>query len=216
MRKWMIFTMAAALTMGLRPDGHVQAQGETNAAYQDEDGDGIDDRDRARHRMGRRGFFGHGPRLQLDETQRAELKELVDGLRESDATREEIREAVDAKLDEWGVERPERPERPEGQDREGRHPALSEDQRMELEDLVDGLRESDATREEIREAVDAKLDEWGVDRPDRAGRMKGPGKHGRRGDFRGFRSPPGSPGPHGPGPHGAPPHPPEKGDTPDS
>lgn len=107
MRKWMVFAMAMALMMGFRPAGYVQAQANSDAAYQDEDGDGIDDRDRARHRMGRRGIFGNGPRLQLDATQRAELKALVDGLRESEATREEVRTAVDAKLDEWGVERSE-------------------------------------------------------------------------------------------------------------
>ena len=186
MRKWMVFAMAMALMMGFRPAGYVQAQANSDAAYQDEDGDGIDDRDRARHRMGRRGIFGNGPRLQLDATQRAELKALVDGLRESEATREEVRTAVDAKLDEWGVERP---ERPDGSEREGRHSALSEDQRAELKALVDGLRESEATREEIRTAVDAKLDEWGVERSEGVRHRTGPRHFGRRGDFRGFRGP---------------------------
>ena len=120
MKKWMIGIMAMALTMGFRPDGYVQAQTETDAAFVDEDGDGIDDTDRMRHRMGRRGFLGKGPRLQLDETQRAELKALIDGLRESDSTREEIRTAVEAKLDGWGVERPERGEHRTGPGRFGR------------------------------------------------------------------------------------------------
>lgn len=192
MKKWMIGIMAMALTMGFRPDGYVQAQADTDAAFVDEDGDGIDDTDRMRHRMGRRGFLGRGLHLQLDETQRDELKALVDGLRESDSTREEIRAAVDAKLDEWGVERLDPSDRP---DRRGRHPALSEAQRDELKALIDGLRESDSTREEIRTAVEAKLDGWGVERPERGEHRTGPGRFGRRGDFRGFR------GPH----HGPPP-----------
>ena len=79
-------------------------------------------------------------------------------MKESDTSREDIRAAVDAKLEEWGVERPER----------GLDALLTEDQETELKTLIEGLRASDTSREDIRVAVDAKLEEWGIERPERS------------------------------------------------
>lgn len=39
---------------------------------------------------------------------------------------------------------------------------LTEDQQLEIEDLLEKLRQENATREEIKEAIQEKLDEYGV------------------------------------------------------
>ena len=47
---------------------------------------------------------------QLTDEQKVELQQLVESLRESGATPQEIRDAVNAKLQEWGIELPAPPE----------------------------------------------------------------------------------------------------------
>ena len=42
---------------------------------------------------------------------------------------------------------------------------LTDDQKQEIQQLVDSLRGSGATPEEIRDAVNAKLQEWGIEIP---------------------------------------------------
>ena len=44
---------------------------------------------------------------QLTEEQRAEVHELVSGMREAGASRDEVRAAVHALLESWGIELPE-------------------------------------------------------------------------------------------------------------
>ena len=106
MKKWMIYSIALALTCALWGGQDTQAAG---PVFVDENADGIDDNVRISYHRGRKGVFGrHGTSSQLTKEQRAELKTLVDGLKESDTSREDIRAAVDAKLEEWGVERPDR------------------------------------------------------------------------------------------------------------
>ncbi len=83
-------------------------------------------------------------------------------------------------MEEWGVERPER----------GLDALLTEGQETALKTLIDGLKEADTSRREIRTAVNDQLEEWGVERPERSrGGKRGHGKHGRRGKFRGGQQP---------------------------
>ncbi|MCW4033106.1 MAG: hypothetical protein NWF08_06905 [Candidatus Bathyarchaeota archaeon] len=47
------------------------------------------------------------------DEQRKEIKELVEEMRDSGATKEEIMEAIGLKLEEWGIELPEKPVLPD-------------------------------------------------------------------------------------------------------
>lgn len=99
----------------------------------------------------------------LTEEQQAELKALVQELKDADATREEIKAAVDALFEEWGIERPD-----DGKGRKGKKGGrgwmgdLTEEQQATIRDLIQTMKEDGATREEIREAVKAQLEEWGI------------------------------------------------------
>ena len=160
MKKWMTYSIALALTCALWGGQDTQAAG---PVFMDENADGIDDNVRISYHRGRRGVLGgRGTSSQLTEEQRAELKTLVDGLKESDTSREDIRAAVKAKLEEWGVEFPERSAISPGLAK-----LLTDEQEAALKTLIEGLKESDTSREDIRAAVDAKLEEWGVERPER-------------------------------------------------
>ena len=105
---------------------------------------------------------------QLTDEQKAELQQLVDSLRESGATPEETREAMNAKLQEWGIELPAPPET--------REPPwmsqLTDEQKAELQQLRDSLKASGANPEETRDAVDAKLQEWGIEVPVQDGQQR--------------------------------------------
>ncbi len=155
MKKWMTYSIALALTCALWGGQDTQAAG---PVFVDENADGIDDNVRISYHRGRKGVFGrHGTSSQLTKEQRAELKTLVDGLKESDTSREDIRAAVDAKLEEWGVERPER----------GLDALLTEDQEVAITVLIEWLRAEGKSREEIRAAVNEQLEAWGIERPER-------------------------------------------------
>ena len=205
MKKWTTWSLALALTFALWGGQNAQAQDEPVAApeapgFVDENGDGIDDNARRRHRRGRRGVIKRrgaqaGIQSLLNETQQAELKALVEGMKESEASHADIRTAVEAKLAEWEIERPERPERPE----RGLDALLDEDQEAAIKGLVEGMKEVEAPRTDIRAAVDAQLEEWGVERPERPAQTKSArGKRGRRGGFRGFRGRGPAPAPEAP------------------
>lgn len=160
MKKWMTYSIALALTCALWGGQGAQAAG---PVFVDENADGIDDNVRISYHRGHKGVLGgRGTSSQLTEEQRAELKTLVDGLKESDTSREDIRAAVKAKLEEWGIEFPERPAISPGLAN-----LLTDEQEAALTTLIEGLKESDTSREDIRAAVDAKLEEWGVERPER-------------------------------------------------
>lgn len=155
MKKWMTYSIALALTCALWGGQDAQAAG---PVFVDENADGIDDNVRTSYHRGRKGVLGgRGTSSQLTEEQRTELKTLVDGLKESDTSKEDIRAAVKAKLEEWGVERPER----------GLDALLTEDQEVAIRVLVEWLQVEGKTREEIRAAVNNQLEEWGIERPER-------------------------------------------------
>jgi len=130
------------------------------ARIADADGDGINDRRARQHR------------LNLTDEQRAEIRETKRGLREQGATRVEIVTAMGEKLQSLGVELPE--------DFEERHAAKLERavKRDELRAMVTELKESGATREEIRAEVDAFREANGIEKPKR-------GRHSRGRAFRG-------------------------------
>ena len=160
MKKWMTYSIALALTFALWGGQDAQAAG---PVFVDENADGIDDNVRSSYHRGRKGVLGRrSGSSQLTEAQREELKTLVDGLKESDTSKEDIRAAVKAKLVEWGIEFPERPAISPDLAK-----LLTEDQKTELTTLIDGLEASDTSKEDIRTAVDAKLEEWDVERPER-------------------------------------------------
>ena len=160
MKKWMTYTIVLVLTCALWGGRDAQAAG---PVFMDENADGIDDNVRISYHRGRKGVLGRGgSSSQLTKEQRAELKALVDGLKESETSKEDIRAAVKAKLEEWGVESPERPAISPGLAK-----LLTDEQEAALKTLIEGLKESDTSREAIRAAVEAKLEEWGVERPER-------------------------------------------------
>ena len=115
---------------------------------------------------------GRGLRADLTEDQRAGIRDLVTGMRENDATREEIRTAMGAKLAEFGVELPEKSaERP----RRGRRgfrglcADLTEEQRTTIRQTVQEMREDGVSREEIRAAARELLEGYGVELPESPG-----------------------------------------------
>jgi hypothetical protein len=175
MKKWMaIGVMAFAIVAA---DASITS---AQDSFVDENGDGVDDGAARNHRFGRRGL--RGVRAQLIEDQRVEVKAALETLKESDATREEIHAALGTMLEGFGVEVPDRTG--------GLSSVLTEDQLTELRTEIDALKETDASREDVRAAFEAKLGEFGVDpstiQHGKRGGQGGPGKfRGRRGGFRG-------------------------------
>jgi hypothetical protein len=177
MRKWMaVGALAFAFVAADQPSVYAQDDAADGAAFVDENGNGIDDAAEMRHRFGGRRMFGVVS--QLTDEQRVQLKGQIESLKASDASREEIHEAVSATLEGFGIERPDAGDRLSSRFGD----ALTEDQITDLTDTITDLRDSGATHEEVRAAVDAKLTELGVERPTFAGREgKGFGRRGRRG-----------------------------------
>jgi hypothetical protein len=64
----------------------------------------------------------------------------------------EIEDLIALKCEEWGLELPE--------------PLLTDDQRYELREYVNELRDGGMSPQEIREKVAEKLEEWGVELPE--------------------------------------------------
>jgi DNA-binding transcriptional regulator YhcF (GntR family) len=134
---------------------------------------------------GERGERGGHRFPDLTEEQRSELHELVSGMREAGATREEIHAAVGELFESWGMEAPERPKggprrevRRDGHGK-GRGPRhrlmelLTEEQRAALHEMVSEMREAGSTREEIHAAVRALLEGWGIELPEGCRREDG-------------------------------------------
>ncbi len=122
---------------------------------------------------GHAGFAGPGQHEnrageQLTDEQKQELHDLISGMREDGATREEIKQAVDALFTEWGIERPGRGDRKGG--RGFADPQLTEEQREAVQAKVTELRQAGATREDIHAAIEALYAEWGLDMPEKTGR----------------------------------------------
>lgn len=95
---------------------------------------------------------------------RGMMESLTEEQRNELAT--EIKELVESKFEEWEIEPPE--------------PLLSEDQRSELQSGIEQLKENGATQEEVREYIVGKLEEYGVELPERP---EGSCRFQRRGRF---------------------------------
>jgi len=181
MKKLTFWVSALALMLAFGEVQMAQAQDTTEGtAFVDENGDGIDDNVRMYHRRGHRGIMGGVGALLTDE-QKTELHTLVDGLKASETAKEDVRAAVEAKFAEWGIALP---ERPTIASRFG--DALSEEQATELNTLVDGLRATEASREDIHAAVEAQLETWGIELPEKPEAKMGP-RGGRGHQARGSR-----------------------------
>ena len=87
-----------------------------------------------------------------------EIEAKIQEMRQAGATREEIKAAVDAQLTEWGIEVPEHPPPPWMRD-------LTDAQREQIDQMVQSMKQNGASHDEIRDAVDAKLQEWGIEVP---------------------------------------------------
>jgi hypothetical protein len=162
MKKLTFWVSALALMLAFGEVQIAQAQDTADGAtFVDENGDGIDDNVRMHHRRGHRGIMG-GVGASLTDEQKTELKTLVDGLKASETAKEDVRAAVEAKFTEWGIELP---APPTIASRFG--DALSEEQGVELNALVDGLREAEASHEDIHAAVEAQLETWGIELPEK-------------------------------------------------
>jgi DNA-binding transcriptional regulator YhcF (GntR family) len=122
---------------------------------------------------GRAGFFD-----QLSEEQRDALHATVREMRDAGAAREEVHAAVRERLVGWGIELPEHPTRSggRGDGRRVHHPPffdqLTGEQRHAIHELVVGMREAGASREEIRAAVHETLASWGIELPDMSGERR--------------------------------------------
>jgi DNA-binding transcriptional regulator YhcF (GntR family) len=178
MKRINLFTLlvgAVALTFAANAYAQSEDSEETvdpveTPAFVDVDGDGINDATQRRHVVRNRALAQahirqqaremNTIREQLNDQQRAELDELVTALRAEGKNREEIHATVTTKLGELGVNLPETwnatPREFVGGNR------LSETQRTELQSMIAGLRESGATNEQVRAAISAKFNEWGV------------------------------------------------------
>ena len=114
-------------------------------------------------------LLGHLDRLlstlELTDEQIADIQAMVAGLREADATKSEIREAIQTHLEAIGVELPAHTHAHHGHGFHFFHIDLTEEQRADILAEVAALEAADAERQEIREAVKAMLVEWGIIEP---------------------------------------------------
>ncbi|HPG38690.1 MAG TPA: T9SS type A sorting domain-containing protein [bacterium] len=108
------------------------------------------------------GPFGGGLMAQLSEQQRAELENTIKQLRDAGKMREEVRAAVDALLDKWGIERPEPPLRQLSREIMEQ---LTTEQKQKIHTKVQDLKEKGTSPEEIRQAVNVLLLEFGITPP---------------------------------------------------
>ena len=115
----------------------------------------------------------------LTDEQRTAIHEKVTEMREAGATREEIRASVAEMLKEYGIEVPD-----EWFSRKGNGyylcADLTDEQRAAIREKVAEMRETGATREEIRTTVAEMLEEYGVTVPEGWINRQGRGKHGMR------------------------------------
>ena len=116
-------------------------------------------------RHGPRLRHGGGPFAQLTEDQRAAVQAKVQELKANGASHEDIRTAVGEMLQGYGIQPPEQ---------RGPRPGLgwklraqlTEDQRTQIREMVQGMRASGASREDIHTAIRGKLREFGIQVPE--------------------------------------------------
>jgi len=97
----------------------------------------------------------------LSEVQKTELQQIIQALKDQGKDRDTIHVTIMSKLAEWGIERP---SRFHIMKRLGDQ--LTEEQQAELQNLLDQLKDQNASHAEIRKAVHDQLDAWGIERPE--------------------------------------------------
>ncbi len=117
------------------------------------------------------GQFGHkGFGMNLTDEQRETLHSTIKEMRDKNATRDEIHAKVAELFKEWGIEKPVKMMRGRKGHNKGAWAKtlgakLTAEQRQTLRETVRNLKDQGASREEIREAVKALFNEWGIERP---------------------------------------------------
>jgi len=99
----------------------------------------------------------------LTDEQQQTLNETVKNLQASGATREQIRTAVNELLTQWGINIPQQTDTPRPEPPWMAN--LTDEQKQTLQDTVEKMKASGATPEQIRNAVDELLMQWGVEIP---------------------------------------------------
>lgn len=98
----------------------------------------------------------------LTDAQEQEIRQLIQNMKDSGASREDAMNAVKSKLAEWGIEL-------HGNRKPRSQPwtlNLTDAQKEEVQQLIRDISATGAGREEVRKAVNAKLAEWGVKAPE--------------------------------------------------
>lgn len=104
---------------------------------------------------------------QLSDSQKTEMQTLISALKDQKVDRDSIRSAIHEKLAGWGIQRGPRDIPPRLAEK------LTEPQKTELENLIADLKSQNTAPREIRQAVNKKLEEWGVPhRPPKSERVK--------------------------------------------
>ncbi len=118
------------------------------------------------------GVKPRGPHAQLTEGQRIELRDKIEAMHQANAMPEEIHQAVCDLFETWGIELPNDADRPPlfGRGKDHVFALLTEEQRIELKDKIQALRDSGASRKEIHDTIRDQLVAWGIERPERQGR----------------------------------------------
>ncbi|MEM2965305.1 MAG: hypothetical protein QXE22_07655 [Candidatus Bathyarchaeia archaeon] len=96
--------------------------------------------------------------LNLTDAQREEIQQLVQEMRRAGSNQQEIREEIDANLEKWGIKIPEPKQPPSPPWLRN----LTDAEKEEIQQLIRDVSAKGAGREGTRNAVNAKLAEWGV------------------------------------------------------
>ena len=106
--------------------------------------------------------------LELTSEQRQAIDTKVREMREAEANRSEIKSTVNRMLEAFGVEPP---ESKKGHKRGGFFfDQLTEEQKLQIDGKVKEMREAGASRQEIRQQINATLIELGIEVPAKKGR----------------------------------------------
>jgi biotin operon repressor len=108
----------------------------------------------------------------LTEEQKVMIKAKIQELREAGTSREKIRAEIRAMLEEWGINVTELRGLPLRW-----RVALTNEQRDEICQIAQEMKKAGASREEIKAAIDQKLQEWGINVTE----LQHPNLHGHHG-----------------------------------
>ncbi len=159
MKHWIMFLLVLAALIGHAPVVYAQDATE-RTTFVDENGDGIDDNARLKHRFGHR----HGGMLlsvvsaQLTEEQRAALQEKINALIAAGATHTEIQNAIFTELENFGID-------VTALYLNRYSSVLTEEQLAALKTKIDALKSKGATFDTIHTAIRSELTSLGITWP---------------------------------------------------